>query len=118
MDVNSVSLSFRFGGRGIKEGLILADMQIPVMLGKLDDAKTFEDAGERNCAMVVAADDDIRNVNIAFRARASIRMYHRRVHFSMLGIHLKKFSLAGANHVVKGPQTKWELSFGPKNQLY
>ena len=55
----------------LKEALRLHDMQIPVMLGKLDDAKTFEDAGIRNSAMVVASDDDIRNVNIAFRARES-----------------------------------------------
>ena len=38
-------------------------------LESLDDAKTFEDAGIQNCVMVVATDDDIRNVNIAFRAR-------------------------------------------------
>ena len=44
-------------------------MQIPVMLGKLDDAQTFEDASIQNCVMVVTTDDDIRNVNIAFRAR-------------------------------------------------
>ena len=37
----------------LKEALRLHDMQIPVMLGKLDDAKTFEDAGIQNCAMVV-----------------------------------------------------------------
>ena len=83
----------------LKEALRLHDMQIPVMLGKLDDAKTFEDAGIKNCAMVVATDDDIRNVNIAFRARDA----HQVASFPRLVIvkHQKILSLTGANHVVK-----------------
>ena len=50
----------------LKDALRLNDMQIPVMLGKLDDAKTFEDAGIDNSAMVVATDDDIRIQNQSF----------------------------------------------------
>ena len=40
-------------------------MQIP-MLGKLDEVETFQNAGIKSSAMVVATDDDIRNVNVAF----------------------------------------------------
>ena len=61
-----------FDSGQLKEALRLHDMQIPVMYGQLDDAKTFEDAGIKDCAMVVATDDDIRNVNIAFRAEKLI----------------------------------------------
>ena len=53
----------------LKDALRLHDMQIPVMLGKLDEVETFQNAGIKSSAMVVATDDDIRNVNIAFRAR-------------------------------------------------
>ena len=53
----------------LKEALNLHDMDFPVMLGSLDEAKTFEHASIQNAAMLVATDDDIRNVNIAFRAR-------------------------------------------------
>jgi len=84
----------------LKDALRLNDMQIPVMLGKLDDAKTFEDAGIDNSAMVVATDDDIRNVNIAFRAREAdpeciITTTCNRVTSEEI------LSLAGANHIVK-----------------
>ena len=44
-------------------------MNIPVMLGNLDEDETLENAAIDKAAMVVATDDDIRNVNIAFRAR-------------------------------------------------
>ena len=53
----------------LNEALRLHDMDFPVMLGNLDEIQTFEDASIGNAAMVVATDDDIRNVNIAFRAR-------------------------------------------------
>ena len=84
----------------LKDALRLNDMQIPVMLGKLDDAKTFEDAGIENSAMVVATDDDIRNVNVAFRAREAdpeciITTTCNRVTSEEI------LSLAGANHIVK-----------------
>ena len=84
----------------LKEALRLHDMQIPVMYGQLDDAKTFEDAGIKDCAMVVATDDDIRNVNIAFRAREAdptcviTSTCSRETSEEIL-------SLAGANHVIK-----------------
>ena len=55
----------------LKEALKLHDMGIPVMHGNLDDVETFEDASIQNAAMVVTTDDDIRNVNITFRARDS-----------------------------------------------
>jgi Trk K+ transport system NAD-binding subunit len=84
----------------LKEALKLQDMQIPVMFGRLDDAKTFEDAGIKNCAMVVATDEDIRNVNIAFRAREAdpqcvITSTCNRITSEEI------LSLAGANHVIK-----------------
>ncbi len=84
----------------MKEALRLHDMQIPVMLGKLDETKTFEDAGIEHSAMVVATDDDIRNVNIAFRAREAspqcvITSTCNRITSEEI------LSLAGANHVVK-----------------
>ena len=53
----------------IKEALPLHDMNVPVILGNLDEDETFSNADIQNAAMVVATDDDIRNVNIAFRAR-------------------------------------------------
>ena len=53
----------------LKQALELHDMNIPVMLGNLDEEETFENAAIDKAAMVVATDDDIRNVNIAFRAR-------------------------------------------------
>ena len=53
----------------LKQALELHDMNIPVMLGNLDEAETFDHAAIEQAAMVVATDDDIRNVNIAFRAR-------------------------------------------------
>ena len=49
----------------LKQALELHDMNIPVMLGNLDEEETFENAAVDKAAMVVATDDDIRNVNIA-----------------------------------------------------
>ena len=53
----------------LKDALRLHNMQIPVMLGKLDEVETFQNAGIKSSAMVVATDDDIRNVNVAFRGK-------------------------------------------------
>ena len=53
----------------LQEALRIHDMGMPVMLGSLDEIDTFEKASIDKAAMVVATDDDIRNVNIAFRAR-------------------------------------------------
>ena len=53
----------------IKEAQKYHDMGIPVMFGSIEDRDTFFAAGIKNAAMVVATDDDIRNVNVAFRAR-------------------------------------------------
>ncbi|MAK47067.1 MAG: hypothetical protein CMI24_07440 [Opitutae bacterium] len=84
----------------LNEALRLHDMQIPVMLGKLDDAQTFEDASIQNCVMVVTTDDDIRNVNIAFRAREA---HPECIIASTCSRETSEeiLSLAGANHVVK-----------------
>ena len=60
----------------LKDALRLHDMQIPVMLGKLDEVETFQNAGIKSSAIVVATDDDIRNVNVAFRARKLSKLYN------------------------------------------
>ena len=53
----------------LDEALRLHDMEIPVMFGDLDEVETFQKAAIDKAKMVVATADDIRNVNIAFRAR-------------------------------------------------
>ena len=53
----------------MKEALRLHDMDFPVILGSLDEEETYQNASIGDAAMLVATDDDIRNVNIAFRAR-------------------------------------------------
>lgn len=84
----------------MKEALRLHDMNVPVMLGNLDEAETFEHAGIMDAEMVVATDDDIRNVNIAFRARDAspnltiVGTCNRETSEDIL-------SLAGANHVIR-----------------
>ncbi|MED5281687.1 MAG: NAD-binding protein, partial [Verrucomicrobiota bacterium] len=84
----------------MKEALRLHDMDIPVMLGNLDESDTFENAGIADAEMVVATDDDIRNVNIAFRARDAspnltiVGTCNRETSEDIL-------SLAGANHVIR-----------------
>jgi len=84
----------------LKDALRLHDMQIPVMLGKLDEVETFQNAGIKSSAMVVATDDDIRNVNVAFRAREAspnciiTSTCNRPTSEEIL-------NLAGANHVIK-----------------
>tara|TARA_B100000282_G_scaffold276407_1_gene234506 strand:+ start:223 stop:1803 length:1581 start_codon:yes stop_codon:yes gene_type:complete len=84
----------------LKEALKLHDMGIPVMHGNLDDVETFEDASIQNAAMVVTTDDDIRNVNITFRARDSspdltiVSTCNRSTSEEIL-------SLAGASHVIR-----------------
>ena len=84
----------------LKEALRLHDMDIPVMLGNLDEGQTFEDASIENAAMVVTTDDDIRNVNITFRARDSspdlsiVSTCNRATSEEIL-------SLAGATHVIR-----------------
>ena len=87
----------------LKEALSLHDMDFPVMLGNLDDAETFENASIKNAAMLVATDDDIRNVNIAFRARDAspslpiVSTCNRATSEEIL-------SLAGASHVIRSSQ--------------
>ena len=84
----------------MKEALRLHDMNIPVMLGNLDESDTFENAGIADAEMVVATDDDIRNVNIAFRARDAspnltiVGTCNRETSEDIL-------SLAGANHAIR-----------------
>ena len=87
----------------LKKALSLHDMDFPVMLGNLDDAETFENASIKNAAMLVATDDDIRNVNIAFRARDAspsltiVSTCNRSTSEEIL-------SLAGASHVIRSSQ--------------
>ena len=87
----------------LKEALRLHDMDFPVMLGNLDDVQTFEDASIHNAAMVVTTDDDIRNVNITFRARDAspdlsiVSTCHRANSEEIL-------TLAGATHVIRPAQ--------------
>ncbi|MBT5717257.1 MAG: hypothetical protein HOI70_10110 [Opitutae bacterium] len=87
----------------LKEALRLHDMDFPVMLGSLDEAQTFVDASIDNAAMVVTTDDDIRNVNIAFRARDSspdlsiVSTCNRTTSEEIL-------TLAGATHVIRPAQ--------------
>jgi len=87
----------------LKQALSLHDMDFPVMLGNLDDAETLENASIKNAAMLVATDDDIRNVNIAFRARDAspslpiVSTCNRATSEEIL-------SLAGASHVIRSSQ--------------
>ena len=84
----------------LKQALELHDMNVPVMLGNLDEAETFQNAAIDQAAMVVATDDDIRNVNIAFRARDAapeltvVSTCNRATSEEIL-------SLAGATHVIR-----------------
>ena len=87
----------------IKEALRLHDMGFPVMLGNLDENETFDDASIQNAAMVVTTDNDIRNVNIAFRARDASP------HLSIVSTCNRSsseeiLSLAGATHVIRPAQ--------------
>ncbi len=87
----------------LKEALRLHDMGIPVMNGNLDEVQTFTDASIENAAMVVTTDDDIRNVNIAFRARDSspdltiVSTCNRATSEEIL-------TLAGASHIIRPAQ--------------
>jgi voltage-gated potassium channel len=87
----------------LKEALNLHDMDFPVMLGNLDDLDTLEHASVKNAAMLVATDDDIRNVNIAFRARDAspslpiVSTCSRSTSEEIL-------TLAGASHVIRSSQ--------------
>ena len=87
----------------IKEALRLHDMGFPIMLGNLDENETFEEASIQNSAMVVTTDDDIRNVNIAFRARdaspnlAIVSTCNKASSEEIL-------TLAGATHVIRPAQ--------------
>ena len=87
----------------IKEALRLHDMGFPIMLGNLDENETFEEASIQNAAMVVTTDDDIRNVNIAFRARdaspnlAIVSTCNKASSEEIL-------TLAGATHVIRPAQ--------------
>lgn len=84
----------------LEQALELHDMNIPVMLGNLNESKTFTDAAIDKAAMVVATDDDIRNVNVAFHARdesPNLTVVSTCSHETSEEI----LSLAGANHVIR-----------------
>ena len=87
----------------LKQALSLHDMDFPVMLGNLDDAETFENASIKNAAMLVATDDDIRNVNIAFRARDASPSLSI-VSTCSRATSEEILSLAGASHVIRSSQ--------------
>ena len=84
----------------LDEALRIHDMGMPVMLGNLDEIDTFEKASINEAAMVVATDDDIRNVNIAFRARDAAPEV---VVASTCARSMSEdiLMLAGANHVIR-----------------
>ena len=87
----------------IKEALRLHDMGFPIMVGNLDENETFVDASIENAAMVVTTDEDIRNVNITFRARDAspeltiVSTCNKTTSEEVL-------SLAGATHVIRPAQ--------------
>jgi len=87
----------------LDEALRLHDMGIPVMVGNLDEVETFRNASIDNAKMVVATDDDIRNVNIAFRAREAapeITVTATCTRSTSVDI----LELAGADHVLRNPK--------------
>jgi Trk K+ transport system NAD-binding subunit len=87
----------------LEEALRLHDMGIPVMVGDLDEVETFHKASIDNAKMVVATDDDIRNVNIAFRARdAAPTIVIAATCTRTTSVDI--LELAGANHVVRNPK--------------
>jgi Trk K+ transport system NAD-binding subunit len=87
----------------LKEALLLHDMDFPVMLGNLGEADTFDHASIENAAMLVATDADIRNVNIAFRARDASPSLSI-VSTCSRAISEEILTLAGANHVIRPSQ--------------
>jgi Trk K+ transport system NAD-binding subunit len=84
----------------LNEALDIHDMGMPVMLGSLDEIETFNKASIHNAAMVVATDDDIRNVNIAFRAKDAAPDVTVAAHCSRAGSE-DVLTLAGADHVIR-----------------
>jgi len=84
----------------LNEALRIHDMGMPVMLGSLDEIETFEKAAIEKAAMVVATDDDIRNVNIAFRARDAAPNVPVTATCSRTTSE-DILKLAGANHVIR-----------------
>lgn len=87
----------------LKEALRLHDMNFPVILGSLDEEETFRNACIEEAAMLVATDDDIRNVNIAFRARdasPSLPIVCTCTRDASEDI----LNLAGSSHVIKSSQ--------------
>ncbi|MFP6901426.1 MAG: NAD-binding protein [Opitutales bacterium] len=92
----------------LDEALRLHDMGIPVMVGDLDEIETFHNASIDKAKMVVATADDIRNVNIAFRARNAapgIAVTATCTRSTSVDI----LELAGANHVVSNPKQMGEF---------
>ncbi len=92
----------------LDEALRLHDMGIPVMVGDLDEVETFQKASVDQAKMVVATDDDIRNVNIAFRARdaaPNVIVASTCTRTTSEDI----LALAGADHVVRNAKMMGEF---------
>jgi len=87
----------------LKEALRLHDMDFPVILGSLDEEETFRNASIGDAAMLVATDDDIRNVNIAFRARDTSPSLPI-VSTCSSDASEDILDLAGSTHVIKSAQ--------------
>ena len=83
----------------LEEALEIHDMGMPVMLGSLDEIETFNKASIDNAAMVVATDDDIRNVNVAFRSKDAAPEVAVAAHCYRAGSE-DVLTLAGADHVI------------------
>lgn len=84
----------------LDEALRIHDMDMPVMLGNLDEVETFQKASIDNAAMIVATDDDIRNVNVAFRARDAAPDVTVAANCARTASE-DILELAGANHVIR-----------------
>lgn len=93
----------------LDEALRLHDMGIPVMLGNLDEIETFQNASINKAKMVVATDDDIRNVNVAFRARDAAGEGIAITATCTRGTSVDILDLAGANHVLSNPRQMGEF---------
>ncbi|MCH8496549.1 MAG: NAD-binding protein, partial [Balneolales bacterium] len=84
----------------LSEALTLNELGINVMLGELDDPKTYERARLKQASMLVATSNDMINTNIAFTAR-EISSYIPIVSVANSADSVDILKLAGCNHVIQ-----------------
>lgn len=84
----------------LSEALTLNELGINVMLGELDDPKTYEKARLKQASMLVATSNDMINTNIAFTAR-EISSYIPIVSVANSADSVDILKLAGCNHVIQ-----------------